>query len=253
MKKCLAASIVILAVSVIFIDGVNAQHYWGDSGGNPNPTIRVSGDAEVWVGPDEITVYSGVDIWGRDFDSTVTAAEKHVENILKLRQKYNIEPRHVQTDYISIKPQTKHINGYDVYGYAVQKSITFIIRDISQFDSFMKDIVIAGADAIHDVKFRTLELKKYREQVRSLAIRAAREKAEKLASELGQAIGPAITITEGSTYTGYWRYDDWGRRENFNSQVSYQTSNYDTPDPEGTVALGQIRVYASVNVTFGLR
>lgn len=253
MKKGLVAAVIILCVAAIFTVEAMAQYYGNNPASDDKPTIRVSGDAEVWVAPDEITVYSGVEIWGRTLDSTVTAANTHAENILKLREKYKIEPRHVQTDYINITPQTRRIGGNDVYGFAVRKSITFILNDLSKFDTFMKDIIGAGANVIYDVKFRTLELKKYREQVRSLAIRAAQEKAQKLAAEIGQDIGPAFSINEGTMYAGYWGYDRWGRRDGMTSQISYQSSQYDAPDPEGSVAVGQIRVYASVNVVFSLR
>jgi len=220
-----------------------------------NPTINVSGDAEVWVAPDEVTVCAGIEIWGTDLDSVAAAVDHRAERILKLRHEFNIDNRHIQTDYINIAPHTKKIKGQNIEGYLVRNSITIILRNPSDFNSFMKAVIDAGANVIHNVQFRTLELKKHREQVRSLAIRAAREKAEKLSRELGQNIGKAINVREGHNYSGYRGYNYWWSRgyDRGRSQTSIQVGDYDIPDSEGSVAIGQIRVFASVNVVFELK
>jgi uncharacterized protein YggE len=70
------------------------------------------------------------------------------------------------------------------------------IRDTSIFEDILSDILEAGANYVRDVIFRTTELKKYREQARSHAITAAREKAVKLAKELGQKVGKPYIIQE---------------------------------------------------------
>jgi len=78
------------------------------------------------------------------------------------------------------------------------------------------------------VDFRTTELKKYREQARELAARAAREKADKIAAVLGESVGHAITINEGynagdsSAYNSTW--SGFGSPRNNASQNSAAVS-----------------------------
>ena len=86
------------------------------------------------------------------------------------------------------------------------------------------------------------------------AIQAAEEKAVLLAGRLGRQIGPAQRIAEygGGWYSSYnWWGQGYGSYANAMSQVSSQAgqSSYG----EGTIALGQITVTASVSVSFALR
>ena len=83
-----------------------------------------------------------------------------------------------------------------------------------------------------------------------MAIKAAREKAVALASELGQKIGRAYKIYESgggwsSPYGSGW-YNNYGRSMMQNATQEAGGSS----SAEGTIALGQIRVTASVSVGF---
>ncbi len=245
---------VVFVFALILCPGVaNAGFYHGNYPDNNNPIINVSGDAEVWVAPDEIIIYAGMAEYSSNLDSAVSVVDITTNRVLKLTKDYKIKSRHVVTDHISITPKYDN-NGQYLVGYHVRKSITITLKDINAFDSFMQDLVKAGCNVIHDVQFKTLELKKYREQVRAMAIKAAKEKAEKLTSEIGQTIGKAIQIDEGNYFYGYWGYNRfWNNHRMASSQNAYQSTDYNAPTPEGSVAVGQIRVFASINVVFELK
>ena len=77
------------------------------------------------------------------------------------------------------------------------------------------------------------------------AIRAAREKAEALAHELGAELKGVSTISE-NTYGGYWRPNN----QNYMMQNSVQMAGGgETP----SLAVGRIKVSAVVNVVFTLK
>ena len=87
-----------------------------------------------------------------------------------------------------------------------------------------------------------------------MAIQAAKEKANLLASQLNRQVGEAQRISE---YGGGWysTYNWWGQGyngyANAMSQVSSQSGQ--STYSEGTLALGQITVTALVSVSFLLR
>ncbi|PYS85966.1 MAG: hypothetical protein DMF70_03135, partial [Acidobacteria bacterium] len=83
-------------------------------------------------------------------------------------------------------------------GYQVSKTIAVILRDISRFDSLLSDVLKAGVTRLSNVEFRDSQLRRHRDQARAMAMKAAQEKASLLAREIGQSIGPAYSITEGS-------------------------------------------------------
>src|SRR5207248_3032718 len=109
---------------------------------------------------------------------------------------------------------------------------------------------------LQGVQFRTSELRKYRDQARSMAIKAAREKADALARDLGQKVGKAITINEEQS--NYWAYyNAWGYQngyQNMSQNVMQNAGGGSASATSGdtTVAPGQISVTARVSVTFAL-
>jgi uncharacterized protein YggE len=221
----------------------------------PVGTISVTGDATVNVVPDEIIITLGVETRDRALDTAKDQNDKRVKRVIALARSYGVEAKHIQTDFINISPEFDY-NSYDldrIVGYRVGKTIVITLRDIDAFDDLLTDVLELGANYVHGVEFRTTELRKYRDQARALAITAAEEKATALASELGQSIGSPTHINENhsgwwSSYGSWWGYR-WG---GMMSQNVVQNAPQEGITTSGGIAPGQIKVNASVSVTFDL-
>ena len=118
----------------------------------------------------------------------------------------------------------------------------------------MTGLITNGVNYVNGVDFRTTELRKYRDQARKMAIRAAKEKAEALTTELGAKLGKVYSINaydNGGIYGGSFR-------GGFNGSYNNSVQNVITTIPSGgasdntveTFAVGMISVSASVNVSF---
>ncbi|MFC1494349.1 SIMPL domain-containing protein [Thermodesulfobacteriota bacterium] len=210
--------------------------------------MTVYGDAEVRVVPDEIILKLEVETLNTDLNLSKKENDQRTKKILDVARKNKIGEKHIQTDFISIYPR------YDTSRYArkfvgfeVSKSIVLEIRDVSKFEAILSEVLDAGANYVRDVIFRTTELKKYRDQARSHAIKAAREKANNLAKELGQRVGkPYIIQEEGvQAVTRRDRSGLMGPQGTLYGSGS-STSNDDT------IALGQIKISAKIVVCFEL-
>jgi uncharacterized protein YggE len=212
--------------------------------------ITVYGDAEVRVVPDEIILKLGVDTLNMDLNLSKKENDQRTKNILDVIRKYKIEEKHIQTDFISIAPEYDYRSkGRDEFiGYRVKKSIVLEIRDTSIFEDILSDILEAGANYVRDVIFRTTELKKYREQARSHAITAAREKAVKLAKELGQKVGKPYIIQED----GVQAAPIMDRSGLMGPQGTLYGRGSSTSSDSDTIALGQIKISAKIIVCFEL-
>jgi uncharacterized protein YggE len=109
---------------------------------------------------------------------------------------------------------------------------------------------------LYNVDFRTTELRKYRDQARAMAIKAAKEKATALCHELDVKCGKPLSIN-AQEYGGYygWPGGRWGGR-NYGSMMNAsqnvaQSNNGGSADSAGeTMSIGQISVSASVSVSF---
>jgi len=217
--------------------------------------ITVTGDAEVRVIPDEVILTLGVETWDKDLDVAKGQNDKIVAKALALASDYGIDPAHIQTDYVNIEPRYR--NGYyeprDFVGFFVRKTIVITLRDITQFEDLLASALGAGVNHVQGIEFRTTELRKYRDEARALAIRAAREKASALAGELGQAVGDPRTIHEEqsgwrSTYSAWWGIL-WGQAT---AQNVIQEVSEGALTAGSSLAPGQISVNASVSVSFEL-
>jgi uncharacterized protein YggE len=203
--------------------------------------ISVSGEAEVKVAPDQVDFNLAVETRNKDLRIAKNQNDGAVKNVLAFTTSYGIEPKNIQTDYLSIEPRYTN-DGKDLDFYIVHKRIAIILRDISKFEGLLTGAIEAGVTHINQVQFRTTELRKYRDQARAMAIRAAQEKAIALAKELGQTVGKAHSISE----------DSYGWMSGYAQNVSQNVGGA-SPGSDSSIALGQIRVSSRVTVSFELQ
>jgi uncharacterized protein YggE len=171
-----------------------------------------------------------------------------VKSLLALARQYQIPLTKVQTGYINVSQRfsdeevTKRPSVF--LGYTVTKSVAIILQDVSKAENLLADILKSGVSSMDNVAFRTSQLRKYKDQARAMAIKAAQEKAIALTKEIDQSIGKAYSITEdGPTPYAYAQ-----NRSNFMGSAGESPAS-----EESTIALGQISITARVTVSFELK
>jgi uncharacterized protein YggE len=221
--------------------------------------ISVTGTADIMVIPDEAVFSLAVETTNLDISKAKSENDTKIKKIKDIAKDMNIDPKYIVTDYINVNPKYTYTNsGENVFkGYTVHRGLIITLKDLKRFDELLTRLLEAGADYIQNVQFKTTQLRKYKDEARALAIKAAREKAEALAKELGQTVGKASNIQEiqENTYSYYgpWSSVGAGRATNVlsnstsNAQIAgTQNSNYEDFSP------GQIKVSAGVSVIFDL-
>jgi len=216
------------------------------------PLITVSGQAEVRVPPDEVLFTLEVENVDKDMLVANKKTDEIVRQVLSIARKNNVKPEDVQTSHISVEPKYNtddmdyeaRRNVKKVFiGYEVSKTVAIRLREISRFDELLADILKAGITRLSNLEFRDSQIRKHRDQARVMAIHAAREKANLLAREIGQSIGPAYSITESGS-----DYSRAGITQNATTVISGDLS-----DSESATAPGSISVTAQVTVKFRLQ
>ncbi|MGB8509642.1 MAG: SIMPL domain-containing protein [Pyrinomonadaceae bacterium] len=209
------------------------------------PLITVSGEAEVNVVPDEVVYDVTVQVLNKDLRLAKAQNDERLRNLIALTKKYGVAPEDVQTDYIKLEPRYRgNDEGRLFLGYSVRKDLVFTLRDVTKAEGMLSDILEANVTRINSVRFQTSQLRKYRDQARTLAIKAAQEKAIALTAAIGQKIGRAYSIEEDAPQRGY-PYQ--------NAMANTMASgDGDAASSEGTLALGQIKINARVTVRFVL-
>jgi uncharacterized protein len=212
--------------------------------------LSVTGDAEVQVTPDLARLSVGVESRNKVLAQARNANDAGVKAVLAAMRGLGIEPGDVQTDFMNVSMTYTGSNGAVVDYYIVEKTIAVTLRDVSRFDDLLNAALDAGANHVYDVEFLTSDLRKYRDQARAIASKAALEKARDLASSAGMHVKDKPNGISSYSYGGGSWYGRF-RNGSFNAQnVVYQTGGAGAP--AGTVALGKISVTASVTMSFGL-
>ena len=232
-----------------------------------NRTITVNGEAQVRVVPDQVQISMTAEDRGRDLMETKAKNDAAVKALVEYATKdLGIEARHVQTDFVSVEPQYRSCNyedemsgkcsPLDITYYTVRKGIQICLKDLTKYEGLVTKALQLGVTRIDNVQFVTTELRKHRDTAREMAAKAALEKATALATTLGMKVGKPITIS-AENYSSYYWHDSYGQRNGGNSYMAAQNAVQQAPaapmeGDTGDLAIGQINVSATVNVTYEL-
>jgi uncharacterized protein YggE len=217
-------------------------------------SVQVTGAATVKVAPDRALIQLGVQSNGRTPRAVEAANSAAIQKVLKALQDQRIPAKDIATDLYVIEPIYDDYDSLYIQGYRINNVVAVTLRDVKQTGPVLAAALEAGANQVLGVEFYTSDLRKHRDQARQLAMQAAQEKAQDLASAVGAEAGCVLSISENSWsyYNGWW----YGRSQNAMTQNVVQ--NAPSGDPataelgDEPVSLGQISVRAEVAASFGL-
>jgi uncharacterized protein YggE len=217
----------------------------------PSGSISTAGEAVVYVRPDEVVLNFGVEIHNVDLERAVAINDEQSARLVKALKAAGIADKHIQTEHMDVTIQYGH-KQIDIDGYITRRSYSVSLKEVDKFESLIQIGLKSGANRLLGFDYRTAELRKHRDQARSMAIKAAKEKATALAAELDCKLGAPRSIGEGGSYYGY-THGMWGwQGGNAMSQNSMQAAPAGGGNEGETMSLGQIAVRATVSVTFDL-
>lgn len=229
----------------------------------PGPELRsisVSGSAEIKVPPDEVRLSVGVESRAATLAEAKRDNDADVARALAFLRASGVADKDVQTDYVNIEPHYPYDGGTPRLAvrlqpeyYVARKSIGVRLVRVGAYEEVLAGLLANGVQYVHGVEFRTSQLRKHRDAARALAIRAAQEKADALARELGVRRGEVRTVSE-SYSGGWWRGAGWWGNTGGGQmmQNAVQQAGDDDGAGEETLAVGQISVNATVSASFAI-
>lgn len=222
----------------------------GAQAADTSRTISTSGEAVIYVVPDEVVVSFGLQISHVDLATAKQKVDADSRNLSEAVRELGIERRYFATENLDVSLRYAN-NDFrtSITAYAVSRSYMVTLKDISGLETLVDAVLTNGANVLNGVQFRSTQMRKHRDSARRMAIKAAREKAAELAGELDCGIGLPRTITESS--------GTWGAsRTDLGVSNMYQNVAREAPASEvlegESLPLGQIAIKATVNVTFDL-
>lgn len=218
-------------------------------------TVNVSGTALVNVAPDRALIQLGVESNGITPSGVENANAIAIQRVIKALESMGVESKDIVTDRYIVHPLYDNYDSLHIKGYRINNIIAITLRDVNKISAVVVTALETGANQVVQVELYTSELRKYRDQARELAMKAASEKALALANAAGAETGCILNIHENtwSYYNGWWygsRGDLWTQNVVQNTAPS---GSGDMLTEDGPVSLGQISVKAEVSATFGLK
>lgn len=234
------------ATALLFILLVAATAFAEDK---PEPRlVTVAGEAEVNVAPDEVVFDVTVSTFNRELRVAKSQTDDRLKNLIALAKRYGVADADTQTDYINVSPRYRGDNdARTLLGYTVRKDLVVTLRDVTRAEGLLSELLDSGITRINTVSFRSSQMRKYRDQARDMAMRAAREKATALAAAVGQKIGKAYSIEEDAATPR-----PYAAMANYSQNNSISMESDSSSASEGTLALGLIKINARVTVKFEL-
>jgi len=220
--------------------------------------VHVSGTAVVNVAPDRALVQLGVQSNGKTPKEVQARNAATIKNVIKAMKALGVEAKDISTDRYIIQPIYIPYDSLNIDGYRIYNIISITMRDVDKTSDAIAKAFQPGANQVVNVEFYTSELRKYRDQAREMAMKAASEKAGALARAVGADTDCVLTISENSwSYFNGWNWWYGGNNQNLWTQNAVQnvppSGNETAPGEEAPVGAGQISVRAEVNVTFAWR
>jgi uncharacterized protein len=214
--------------------------------------LSVTGDADVKVVPDRVNLMIGVEIRNADLHTATAENDASVRRVIATLRKMQIDASDIQTDYIHVDLMYNSNNPTAVAYYTATKAIQIVLKDVTKFEDLVQQVLGAGANHIYGIEFSTSELRKYRDQARALAVKAAIEKANDLASASGLKVVGKPTSVSTYSYGGgsSYRYCCAGMYLGGNMAQNVVQNAGGSASSETSVALGKITVSASVTMNF---
>ncbi len=252
-----------ISISLLLFLGFLSNSYAQDL--DKTPQITVTGSAEVFVEPDEAHISLDVTKLDKDLAIAKKQNDETTAKVLEVTRRFNIPAQNVNIRNISVEMKYKIIRDpkkpvYDedgdltgekiFVGYEVSKTIKIKFLELNKFEELFSELLKTGITEVNDVSFETSKLRQYKDQARDMSLKAAKEKATAMASAIGQTIGKAIKITEGTVSNTNLNYSNLS----VNGQMVANTRS--TPTVEtvstnvGTFSPGMITVSAQVTVVF---
>lgn len=205
------------------------------------PQITVSGEGKVTVVPDQVLILVAVETKGVQAAEVKKQNDENVARVIKEIKSFKLPKEDVQTQRVNLSPQ------YDYqkkkYSYQASQSIKILLKDLTQYELLMQQLIEAGINYIAGIEFKSSKIEELKSAARIKAMADAKRKADDYTSNLNQKVGKALNISDQSQVF---------YPQNIRSKTMSLGSESANAEPEQTLAVGEIEILANVQVTFQL-
>ena len=163
--------------------------------------ISVTGSGQVNVQPTEAVVSIGVEKRNPSVQTVRMEVDEITSNIIVYLKEQQIADEDIQTSYLTIYPYySDNDNSQNVVPdyYVGQKGMTFVLKDLTNYDNIMSGLYDLGLNRVDGVIFTTPNQNDNAIEAKRRAVANARETASAIAGELGVSLGAVSSVSDAS-------------------------------------------------------
>lgn len=200
---------IILAVAASALNTLNWQWFADDYA-----TINVEGVSEVNAVPDIGVFNFTVEAENMDVATAQEESAKKINDIIDyLKNEGGVEEKDIKTTGYNTYPryewerklciQGNCDNERVLKGYVVTQTVTVKVRETGKAGELIAGTGSRGATNLSGLSFEVDDIEAKKEEARLLAVADAKEKAKRLAKELGVRLGDVISFYDNANDGGY--------------------------------------------------
>ncbi len=159
--------------------------------------IIISGSGFVKAMPDYIRIELTVRKTSKTLKLSKDYVDKITQQLIAAALERGVVDEDIGASKIQARPEYKWIKDENKYlGEKVSRSITLLLRDMSQYSALVQAIIDAGVTTLDGVQLQFSDRDKLERESMALAIQNAKAKAKVIADQFGANLGEVYKISE---------------------------------------------------------
>ena len=184
-----------LALALIIAGPVHSQ--------DTTPLISVNGQGKVSAQPDQASVSLNFSDTNIDASKARKVVDMRVEDLLRDIRNYTIKEESLDSSQTRIHPQYDYRqNRSELKGYQVQRSVSFILSDLTELEALIKTVSKSDPASLQPVQLGVSNPKQLQNQALSIAIKQSKKTAEKIAKDYGVKLGKVHSVNYQPHHSG---------------------------------------------------
>jgi len=165
--------------------------------------IEVTGTGEVRVVPDIVNLDLAVAETGTDLVATKQIVDRNAAEVIGKARELGIADNDINATRLMILPQYQWDGQKRIFqGYRVSQEIGLRLRDTARYAELLSALVNAGISELTNTTLETSRRDELQNEALVQAVMDARDKAERIAGQIGMALDQVFSVTEVSTGNG---------------------------------------------------
>ena len=191
-----AALLAALALALVALAGCGETTNITTPAGAAANTVTASGAGTTQAVPDTAEMSFGVTTMSSNAKSALDDASKIAAQIASALKKLGIADKDIQTQDVSVYPQTVDQDGKQVItGYQASLNVRVKVRDIAKLGEIISAANAAGANNVSGPTFTIDDPAPARAEAIDEAVADARKSAEAMAKAAGKSVGAVLSMS----------------------------------------------------------